>query len=50
MTIELGKYASFVLSAYAITIVLLALLIIYVFWQNSKSKALLKNAELHKDA
>jgi len=50
MIIELGKYASFVLSAYAITIALLALLIIYVFWHNSKSKALLKNAELNKDA
>ena len=50
MTVELGKYASFVLSAYAITIVLLALLIIYVLWHNSKSKVLLKDAEFDKDA
>ncbi|MDG1935784.1 MAG: heme exporter protein CcmD [Paracoccaceae bacterium] len=50
MTLELGKYTSFVLSAYVITIVLLALLIIYVLWRNAKSKALLQDAELHKDA
>jgi len=50
MNFELGKYAAAVLSAYAITTFLLALLIVYILRRSAKSKALLQEVELDKDA
>lgn len=50
MIVELGKYTSFVLSAYAITLLLLVILIIGVIRFNVRSKRLLKEAEFQKDA
>ena len=49
MIVELGKYAPFVLSAYAITFILLVTLIICILRFSTKSKRLLQDAELHKD-
>ena len=50
MNVELGKYAASVLSAYAITLFLLGLLVAYFLWRSAKSKALLHEAEFNKDA
>ena len=50
MIVELGHYTSFVLSAYAITLILLIILIIGFLRFSARSKRLLKEAELQKDA
>jgi heme exporter protein CcmD len=50
MNLVLGKYAMAVLSAYAITIFLLVVLIVYILRRSAKAKAILHEAELNKDA
>ena len=50
MTLELGKYAWFVLSAYGVSFLLLAVLVGYFLWRNSRSKHELEQAKGIKDA
>ena len=45
MSVELGKYAWSVLSAYGISLLLLILLVGYFLWQSARSKVELEEAK-----
>ena len=50
MTLQLGKYAWFVLSAYGISLLLLAILVGFFLWRSARSKYELQQAKATKDA
>tara|TARA_Y100000766_G_scaffold32931_1_gene22848 strand:- start:435 stop:587 length:153 start_codon:yes stop_codon:yes gene_type:complete len=50
MSFELGKYALPILSAYAVSFLLLALLIGYFLWRSAQSKMELEEAKGLQDA
>lgn len=45
---DLGKYASTVLSAYAVTLALVVALVVWTWWQSRRAKARLAEIEARK--